>query len=92
MYHEASPPKLIGTVTASIGEIFGARQKGLSREIMDTRNKSRGELIMKCEKVERGTNKYVEFEARVNDLPSQGWFCFGSTSPIIRLYKMKNGS
>lgn len=31
VYHEASPPQLIGTVEASIGEIFGARQKGLTR-------------------------------------------------------------
>ena len=31
VYHEASPPKLIGKAEASIGEIFGARQKGLKR-------------------------------------------------------------
>ena len=59
---------------------------------MDTHNKSRGDLIMKCEKVERGTNKFVEFDVKVHDLPSQGFFCFFSNTPMIRLYKIKNGS
>ena len=48
VYHEASPPQLIGTVQTSIGEIFGARQKGVDKEIMDKKNKSKGTLIMKC--------------------------------------------
>lgn len=92
VFHEASPPKLIGVVEASVGEIFGARKKGLAREIMDTRGKSRGTLMMKCEKVERGTNKYVEFDVRLNDIPSQGWLCFGGSSPMFRLYKIKDNT
>jgi hypothetical protein len=48
---------------------------------------------MKCEKVERGTNKFVEFDLTATDLPSQTFFlCFGSTSPMFRLYKIKNNS
>ena len=50
-------------------------------------------MILKCEKVERGNNKLIEFDITANDLPSDSWFlCFGSTSPMFRLYKIKNNS
>ena len=61
VYHEASPPKLVGRCESSVGEIFGSPHNGLNKPINNQKGKKTGELIIKCEKVEKVTNNMLEF-------------------------------
>ena len=51
MFHEANPPKLVGRVETTLGEIFGSPNNGLTRDLLDNKNKKSGQIIVRCEKI-----------------------------------------
>ena len=91
VYHEASPPTLVGSVDVTIGEIFGSRSKGLVRDIFDSKDKIRGRMVIKCEKIEKGSNKMMDFNLKAFDLPSSSFFCFGTDEKFFKIFKIRNG-
>ena len=52
--------QLGGVTEATVGEIFNGRNKGIAKDIKLQGNEA-GLIFLRCEKVERGSNKYVEF-------------------------------
>ena len=49
IYHYESPPKLVGKMESSVGEIFGSPEHGLIRDLKKG-NKKAGKIIVRCEK------------------------------------------
>ena len=52
VYHEANPPKLVGMTEVTLGEVFGSPHNGLRKDLQ-AKNKKTGEVILKCEKVDK---------------------------------------
>lgn len=59
VYHEEKGGIYIGKAQASIGQIFGSRKKGVQRPIVSSDSKEKGKMLMKCEKLSEGKNKFI---------------------------------
>lgn len=42
VYHEASPPKLVGKAECSVGEVFGSQSNGLRKPLTNFKDKKTG--------------------------------------------------
>lgn len=42
VYHEANPPKLVGTAESTLGEVFGSPDNGLKKDLIDRKAKKSG--------------------------------------------------
>jgi hypothetical protein len=93
VFHEDSPPKLVGEVETTLGEIFGSTNNGLRKELHDKKGKRGGDIIIKCEKVVQATNNILEFALQGFGLPTTtGFLCFGfGTSSFFRVYRVRMG-
>jgi hypothetical protein len=81
---------LLGEASATVGEIFNGRAKGVEKNI-ELQGTKRGVLAFKGEKVERGTNKYVEFTLNSRNVDVGSFFlCFGTGGCHWKMYKLKN--
>jgi hypothetical protein len=86
-----SQRQLLGEASATVGEIFNGRSKGVEKPV-EQGGAKRGALIFKGEKVERGSSKYVEFVLNSRNVDVGSYFlCFGSGTTHWRLYKSKGG-
>jgi hypothetical protein len=48
-------------------------------------------MLLKCEKVDRGTSRYVEFTLSTRNLDvGSAFLCFGEGGAQWKLYKIKN--
>lgn len=82
--------EVLGESSATVGEIFSARNKGIDKAIERGGDRI-GTLNFKGEKIERGTNKYVEFNLFGRNLDVGSYFlCFGEGGAHWKLYKVKN--
>lgn len=48
VYHESNPPLLVGTAEASVGEVFGSREKRCIKPLLDKQGKEAGKIIVRC--------------------------------------------
>jgi hypothetical protein len=82
---------MLGESSATVGEIFNARNKGIEKDI-EIQGDKIGLMNFKGEKVERGSNKYVEFSMVARNIEVGSYFlCFGEAGCHWKLYKVKNG-
>jgi hypothetical protein len=80
----------IGRVQSTVGEIFNGREKGIVKDI-EYNGEKHGDLYLRCEKVERGCQKYVEFDLITRNLDvGAAFLCFGEGGAQWKLYKIKN--
>ena len=59
VYHEASPPKLVGKTECSVGEVFGSQTNGLRKPLTNHKNKTTGEIIVRCEVTANVPNNFL---------------------------------
>jgi hypothetical protein len=64
-------------VETTVGEIFNGRDKGIVKEI-DNNGEMTGEMLLRCEMMERGCQRYVEFDLLTRNLDvGSSFLCFG---------------
>lgn len=66
VYHEDKPAKLVGALNTTIGEIFGSPQNGFKKDIINNKGKASGQIVVRCEKVQKVTNNFIEFDLRAS--------------------------
>ena len=92
IYHESKPPKLVGTVESSIGEIFGSPYNGMIKPLINQNKKEQGKIIVRCEKVHTKEKKMISLKLKASDLPSiKTWWFFGGTRPFFRVFRKRQG-
>ena len=90
VFHEAKPPKLVGRLEATVGEIFGSPTNGLIRNLADEKNSDRGKLIIRCEKIEKGKRKTFMAKITAQNLPNfKWWWFFGGTNAFFRVFRKR---
>ena len=82
--------QVIGSVNATVGEIFNGRDAGVKKDFEGGQG---GQMILRGEKVEQGTSKFVEWDlvGRNIDVGS-AFLCFGESGCQWKLYKIKRES
>lgn len=48
VYHDGREPVLVGRTEASVGEIFGHKEKRIIRPLVDNARKESGKIIVRC--------------------------------------------
>lgn len=79
----------VGRVETTVGELFNGGDKGVTKQIINNGNFI-GEFHAKCEKVDRGTQGYVEFDLVTRNLDvGSAFLCFGEGGAHWKLFKIK---
>lgn len=79
---------LVGSVETTVGELFNGRDKGVVKEI-ERNGKNIGQMHLKCEKVDKGVQKLIEFTMRTRDLDIGSCCFFGADSAHWKLFKIR---
>lgn len=90
MYQVEVNQRLLGVVEAIVGQIYKSQSKGILKQIAQGGYRS-GELYLKCEKMNRKSQKFIEFSLVGRNLDvGTSFLCFGEGSAHWKLFKLKS--